>query len=469
MQCIYTKKIYHASGRIPKFLRTLFRTLRNLQIQEESWDEFPRITTMYTVVSLERRIFITLSSIHLEEHIGASQNPHGLSDEELHQIKVVQMDLFSDELKRPDDDYRTPRDEASIGQLKLQNRAWKGKSGQCCTCYKLLKMEFNFPLFKGKMRDYLTDVMGDNILILNHQALAWYDEQSAFTYDQILTYQNKLMKRPDGHLSLPDMIPKSGSEPSQKARKVRRSKPNSSFSDHQPSSTSEDSVTGTPGSRDRKPVPADMPQSSPPPSRPQWATKQVRASASDAPSKNGKSSPHPVHMLDADLSSSSDSSDNQSHRASRHRSSPHQKKKLSSSSRKPSKAKVRLFKELPDRQFEKGSPGRRRMNADYAAQREIGDEQRDDVRLSTSLSARYAAGRKTRRSERRHILPDRGCLTSLIDDEEYDLKPFSYNKGKQSRECCLYWLWTKLWSELFGYLNSWWRARQLSVVKFAYR
>ena len=137
---IFTRKNVHLGERLPKWASLVLPSTA-LSLQEQCWNEFPHVKTVYQCAFFEQRFQMSVESRHLEDN-GLTDNVHGLDDKELKQRQIEVIDVTQP--PQGDNDEHVAVDfsqwrssKASRGPLTAD---WSvsGYTGPVMCCYKLV-------------------------------------------------------------------------------------------------------------------------------------------------------------------------------------------------------------------------------------------------------------------------------------------------------------------------------------------
>jgi len=189
---IYTHKKYHLEKALPDILQRFFPS-DSLEVDEKSWNTFPKTKTIFQVKALLASIVIEVRSIH-EVGNGKTFNIHQLSDELLHQRVVKYIDIGED---LPQKDWNDNVGQPSVFKSSKTNRGplkgdWMETATPMMCAYKLVKINCNLPgkMLQSKATQLMEQFVLNAISKAHKQFFCYIDEwidmskQSAMEFDK---------------------------------------------------------------------------------------------------------------------------------------------------------------------------------------------------------------------------------------------------------------------------------------------
>ncbi|EQC25895.1 hypothetical protein SDRG_16267 [Saprolegnia diclina VS20] len=184
----YTLKHYFVSDELPFFLRPLFPKEGFLLI-EEAWNAFPRsYTAMTSNVFRNEKFFISCQSVYAEGHMVADNVFH-LPPAELTARTVEELHI---EVRDTAVDGMDPSTYicAKMGRGPLA-RGWTTSATPIMTCYKLLRVKFDYLGLEKKMQQFIVDRHRGIFLTSARQAQCTSHEWHGLTLDDIRSLEAK--------------------------------------------------------------------------------------------------------------------------------------------------------------------------------------------------------------------------------------------------------------------------------------
>lgn len=188
----YTHKIYHLGKRMPAFVRWLAPS-RFLEIHEEAWNAYPYCKTVLFCAKARHRGQITIESFH---HEGANtlENALQLSEEDLQQRKVVNIDIANDPVSKQNyiaDADPTKFKSVKTGRGPLVGPQWWQECDQVMTCYKMVKCEIKWFGVQKRIERIILDAEIKIFRNFHRQAFCYIDKWYGMTMDDIRQLEDK--------------------------------------------------------------------------------------------------------------------------------------------------------------------------------------------------------------------------------------------------------------------------------------
>ncbi|XP_020780660.1 phosphatidylinositol transfer protein alpha isoform-like [Boleophthalmus pectinirostris] len=152
----YTHKIYHLQSKVPGWIRAL-APKGSLEIHEKAWNAYPYCKTVLSSEYVGDRFSIEIITWHKPD-MGTIENVHGLTEAQLKDRKVVDIDIAAN-LDDPKD-YKEDEDPTKFKSVKTGRgplsagwqKALESDTNTPHMCaYKLVKAEFRMFPIQGKV------------------------------------------------------------------------------------------------------------------------------------------------------------------------------------------------------------------------------------------------------------------------------------------------------------------------------
>lgn len=186
---VYTHKKYHLESSLPDLFQRFFPA-NSLEIDERSWNTFPKTKTIFQIKALMASIVIDVRSIH-EEGYTKAFNIHQLSDELLNQRVVKTIDIAEQSAAHWDINPRSfQSSKVKRGPLVAD---WVETTKPLMCAYKLVKINCNLPgtLLQSKAIGLLEQYVANAIIKLHKQFFCYMDEWIDLPKDKILDFDKK--------------------------------------------------------------------------------------------------------------------------------------------------------------------------------------------------------------------------------------------------------------------------------------
>ncbi|XP_070579315.1 cytoplasmic phosphatidylinositol transfer protein 1-like [Ptychodera flava] len=188
----YTEKRIHLSNRLPSWVRAVIPNI--FYITEKAWNYYPFTKTEYTCSFLPR--FTIEIETKYENNSGTTVNVHNLTQEELINREVIDIDIAYDEL--PEKYFKEKEDLKKFKSVKTGRgpleKGWRETSDPIMCSYKLVKVKFEVWGFQTKVESYTHAAIRDILLLGHRQAFAWIDEWIDMTKEDVRNYEKKLQE-----------------------------------------------------------------------------------------------------------------------------------------------------------------------------------------------------------------------------------------------------------------------------------
>ncbi|KAJ3426643.1 phosphatidylinositol transfer protein [Anaeramoeba flamelloides] len=169
----FTHKVYHIASKLPVWLSTILPESSMLFV-EKAWNAFPVCMTKYNCPFFTKFGF-SVQSIH-QQNAGTSENVFNLNKDELKKREVVMIDLANDPYpKNYEYDVRTKESKCGVTPLKGKN--WIEKAQVVMCCYKLVRVEFSYWGFSGKVESFVhKKAVHETFIDTHRKCLCWADQ-----------------------------------------------------------------------------------------------------------------------------------------------------------------------------------------------------------------------------------------------------------------------------------------------------
>eukprot|EP00658_Telonema_sp_P-2_P042448 TRINITY_DN30481_c0_g1_i1.p1 TRINITY_DN30481_c0_g1~~TRINITY_DN30481_c0_g1_i1.p1 ORF type:complete len:640 (+),score=141.27 TRINITY_DN30481_c0_g1_i1:79-1998(+) len=197
-QGIYTKKIVRLGEKLPKWT-SMVMPASALTLEEECWNTYPRVRTVYHCAFFEKRFQMTVETMHLEDD-GCTENALVLEPKELEQRVVEWIDITKppngeDGDSVPVDFSVWHSEKAGRGPLAA---SWATTSAPVMCCYKLVRVNFSFFGFQSKVEKVIHQRgMCDVFHRMHRLLLATLDEWFDMSLKEIQGYEDEVARKLD--------------------------------------------------------------------------------------------------------------------------------------------------------------------------------------------------------------------------------------------------------------------------------
>lgn len=191
----YTEKRVHLYNKLPTWAQSFVPNI--FYIEEKSRNFFPYTETEYSCSFLPK--FSISVQTRYENNTGDTENPHGLSTEELNQRTVDFIDIVNDPLAEYR--YKESEDPKKVSVNKTEpvrgplTKTWKedfkAKNLPVMCAYKIVKAKFEVWGLQTKAEAWAQKTIRDILLLAHRQAFCWTDEWYDMTYEKIVEYEQE--------------------------------------------------------------------------------------------------------------------------------------------------------------------------------------------------------------------------------------------------------------------------------------
>eukprot|EP00656_Telonema_subtile_P001306 TRINITY_DN10598_c0_g1_i1.p1 TRINITY_DN10598_c0_g1~~TRINITY_DN10598_c0_g1_i1.p1 ORF type:complete len:405 (+),score=93.43 TRINITY_DN10598_c0_g1_i1:194-1408(+) len=195
---IFTKKIVRLGEKLPKWTSMVLPSAA-LVLEEECWNEYPHVRTVYTCSYFEQRFQMSVETMHLEDS-GTTENALGLDQKDLSARQVQKINVTTP-TEVPDGlDLGVWRSEkAGRGPL---NGDWVADCTPVMCCYKLVRVNFSFFGFQSKVEKVIHQRGMQDVFHRMHRLLvSTMDEWFEMTPEDLKAFEDETAKRLD-HIKL---------------------------------------------------------------------------------------------------------------------------------------------------------------------------------------------------------------------------------------------------------------------------
>uniref|UniRef100_A0A8C6U0L3 Phosphatidylinositol transfer protein, alpha a n=1 Tax=Neogobius melanostomus TaxID=47308 RepID=A0A8C6U0L3_9GOBI len=197
----FTHKIYHTQSKVPGWIRAL-APKGALEIHEKAWNAYPYCRTVLTNEYMGDQFTIEIITSHRPD-FGNHENVHGLEEAQWQSCKVVEIDIASD-LGEPKD-YKEDEDPSKFKSLRTGRGplsiGWQralvtdGTPHMCC--YKLVKAEFKWRMFQGKVESAIQKMEKRLFTNFHRKLFCTMDSWYGMTMDDIRKMEEETKKELD--------------------------------------------------------------------------------------------------------------------------------------------------------------------------------------------------------------------------------------------------------------------------------
>ncbi|KAF0991538.1 hypothetical protein HZS_5060 [Henneguya salminicola] len=186
----YTYKTYNVENKVPGWARALLPT-GCLLFKEHAWNSYPNCRTEYSNEYLSNRFKILIESKHLPDN-GSSENPFNLSNDQLKQRRVVELNIC----------------DASSLDPSVISEKWDPtivKSEKVCTlplskdfaqvanpimcCYKLYTIIFKIPLLGSSVENKVLSSTQNFLLDFHRKLVCYIDQWTGMTLEELREHE----------------------------------------------------------------------------------------------------------------------------------------------------------------------------------------------------------------------------------------------------------------------------------------
>ncbi len=192
----YTKKHYYLKTRMPRFIQFIAPE-GSLELLEESWNIFPSTRTAITNPGyMKDDFFILIDTFIKDGYKETRHNVFGLTDAELAQRKVIDIDISSNkDLDRADyfesedpSKFRTKKANPTRGPLI---GSWIKYADPVITVYKLVRVKFKWWGLQHRVEKNIVDGDVRIFRLFNRKVFCTLDEFCDYTLDDILRMEKE--------------------------------------------------------------------------------------------------------------------------------------------------------------------------------------------------------------------------------------------------------------------------------------
>ncbi|CAD7088095.1 unnamed protein product [Hermetia illucens] len=187
----FTEKRIHLSSRLPYWLQAVCP--RVFYVTEKSWNYYPYTFTEYTC-SFIPKFNVSIHTIY-ENNAGTSENCLKLSEEQLKERLVEDIDIGFDELSslkhyKEDEDPKFFKSQKT-GRGPLVE-GWRETDKPIMCSYKVVHASFEVWGLQTRVEDYIQRAIRDILLVGHRQAFTWIDEWYDMTIADVREYESKM-------------------------------------------------------------------------------------------------------------------------------------------------------------------------------------------------------------------------------------------------------------------------------------
>lgn len=193
----YTYKIYKVETKLPKFLRTIFRTVMGkggLDLHEEAWNAYPYCKTVITNPNYMKDSFkVVIESLHLPDN-GKSQNVLGKDKKELDITVIDLLDVIKEKSNMTGAVDGNPVDYVSKSAKRgpLDPNTWLETADPIMTCYKTVSIHCKWGIgLQNTLENFLMDKYRSTFLAFHQQIWCWTDEWFGMSMEELRELEEK--------------------------------------------------------------------------------------------------------------------------------------------------------------------------------------------------------------------------------------------------------------------------------------
>lgn len=190
----YTLKHYYCKSRIPGFL-SAFCPEDSMVLIEEAWNSYPHcVTVIVNGYLAKNKFYIAIESMHLPD-AGTSENALKISNNELNQRKVEVLDIAAKLPKQPLEEFDPSSYQSTkTGRGPLQ-KGWEVKVSPVMTCYKLVRVNFDYWGVQGKVERIIRDQQRQLFHSTLRQAFCLTDRWYGLTMEDIRKLEKEVVAK----------------------------------------------------------------------------------------------------------------------------------------------------------------------------------------------------------------------------------------------------------------------------------
>jgi len=193
----YTYKIYKVETKLPKFLRTIFRTVMGkggLDLHEEAWNAYPYCKTVITNPNYMKDSFkVVIESLHLPDN-GKSQNVLGKDKKELDITVIDLLDVIKEKSNMTGAVDGNPVEYVSKSAKRgpLDPNTWLETADPIMTCYKTVSIHCKWGIgLQNTLENFLMDKYRSTFLAFHQQIWCWTDEWFGMSMEELRELEDK--------------------------------------------------------------------------------------------------------------------------------------------------------------------------------------------------------------------------------------------------------------------------------------
>lgn len=186
----YTHKIYHASQKVPKFVKLLAPT-GSLEFHEKAWNAYPYCRTEISNPYMKDNFKIIIETWH-KPGKPTIENVHNLPPEELSKVIVDEIDIY----EAPDQNNYKKEFDPRLYKSEKTGRGpltenWKDTADPIMCAYKLVTVEFKWWGLQRRVENMI--MKSERILFhsLHRQVFCCLDEYIDMTMEDIRELEEK--------------------------------------------------------------------------------------------------------------------------------------------------------------------------------------------------------------------------------------------------------------------------------------
>jgi len=193
----YTYKIYKVETKLPKFLRTIFRTVMGkggLDLHEEAWNAYPYCKTVITNPNYMKDSFkVVIESLHLPDN-GKSENVLGKDKKELDITVIDLLDVIKEKSNMTGAVDGNPVEYVSkrANRGPLDPNKWLDTTDPIMTCYKTVSIHCKWGIgLQNTLENFLMDKYRSTFLAFHQQIWCWTDEWFGMSMEELRELEDK--------------------------------------------------------------------------------------------------------------------------------------------------------------------------------------------------------------------------------------------------------------------------------------
>lgn len=190
---VFTHKILHLGGRVPKWARAL-TPKRALMLDEKCWNCPPYSKTIYTSEYFGEKFMLSVETIQLEDR-GETENALGLPEHVLKDRAVDFIDIVGDPFDKST--YEEKEDPGKFKSVKVERgplvKNFRETHEPVMCVYKLVVAQFKVKAVKKKAESLMTKMgMRDLLLPFHRHIFCWMDDWYDKSLEEILAFEKEI-------------------------------------------------------------------------------------------------------------------------------------------------------------------------------------------------------------------------------------------------------------------------------------